>query len=202
MLAPWKKSYDKPRQCIKKKRFHIADKSPYSQSYGFSNNHIWIWELDCKECRAPNHWCLWTVVLEKIPKCPLDSKEIKPVNVKENQPWIFIGRTDAEWTILWSPDVNSQLIGKDCDGRKDWKQKKRVAENEMVEWHHQCNGHELEQTLGNGEGQGGLACCSPWGHEELGTTARLHNTTTIHHHISLIRLLTTLLALSFLHSEV
>ena len=148
MLAPWKKNYDKPRQCIKKKRCHFADKGSNSQSYGFSSNHIWIWELGCKECRAQNHWCLWTVVLEKIPKCPLDSKEIEPVNVKGNQHWIFIGRTDTEGPILWSPDVNSQLIGKDSDGRKHWKQKKRVAENEMVEWHHQCNGHELEQTLG------------------------------------------------------
>ena len=198
MLAFWKKSYDKPRQCIKKQRCHFADKGPYSQCYGFSGSHIWICELDYKKCIAPNNWCLWTVVLEKSPECPFDSKEIKPVNVKGNQPWIFIGRTDTEGPILWSPDVTSQLIGEDSDDRKDWKQNKRVAENEMVGWHHQCNGHEHEQTLGNGEGQGGLACCSPWGHEELGTTAWLHNTTTIFLWLGCW----LLFALSFLHSEV
>ena len=94
----------------------------------------------------------------------LDCKEIKPVNLKGNQPWKFTGRTDAEAPILWPPDAKSQLIGKVPDGGKDWGQEEKVvAEDEMVGWHHQLDGHEFEQTLGDGEGRGNLACCSPWG---------------------------------------
>ena len=104
--------------------------------------------------------------------------EIKPVNLKRSQPWILTGRTDAEAETpeFWSSDANSWLIGKVPHAGKDWGQKeKRVSEYEMAGWHHQCNGHELGQTPGNGEGQGGLACCSPWGHKELDTTGRLNN---------------------------
>ena len=94
---------------------------------------------------------------------PLDSKEIKPVNPKENQWWI-LGRTDAEVPLLWSPDVKSWHIGKDPDAEKDWGQKKGETESEMVGWHHQFNGYELEQTPRDGKGHGSLVCCSPWGH--------------------------------------
>ena len=90
------KSYDKPRQCIKKQRYHFANKCPYSQSYGYSSSHVWMWELDHKEGWAPKNWCFRIVVLEKTFESPLNSKEIKPVNPKGNQSWIFIGRTDAE----------------------------------------------------------------------------------------------------------
>ena len=99
-------------------------------------------------------------------KSPLDSKEIKPVNPKGNQPWIFIGRTDAEAEIpiLWPPGVKSQLIGKDPDPGKDWRQEDRgMTEDEMLGWHHQLNGHEFEQTAGDSKWQGSLAFCSPWG---------------------------------------
>ena len=96
MLAPWKQSYDKHRQHIKKQGHHFADKSLYSQSYGFSRSHVQMWELDHKEGWVPKNWCFWTVVLEKTLEIPLDSKEIQPVNPKGNQPWIFIGRTEAE----------------------------------------------------------------------------------------------------------
>ena len=85
ILAPWKKSYDQPRQHIKKQRHYFADKSPSSQSYGFSSSHVWMWELDHKESWAPKNWCFWTVVLEKTLESPLDYKEIKPVNPKGNQ---------------------------------------------------------------------------------------------------------------------
>ena len=96
---------------------------------------------------------------------PLDSKEIKPVNPKGNQPWIFIGRTDAETPILWPPDPKSWLIGKDPDPGKDWRQEEKgTAEEEMVGYY-QFHGHEFEQALGDGEGQGSLAGCSPWGHK-------------------------------------
>ena len=94
MPAPWKKSYDKPRQRIKKQRHHFANKGLYSQSCGFSSSHVWMWKLDLKEGWAPKNWRFQTVVLEKTLESPLDSKEIKPVHLKGNQPSIFIGRTD------------------------------------------------------------------------------------------------------------
>ena len=114
MLAPWKKSYDQPRQHTKKQRHYFANKGPSCQSYGFSSSHIWMWELDYKESWAPKNWYFWTVVLEKTLESPLDCKEIQPFNPKGNQPWILIGRTDAEaeTPILWPPDVKNQLIGK------------------------------------------------------------------------------------------
>ena len=125
---------------------------------------LWMWQLGHKEGWAPKNWCFWIVLLEKALESPLDYKEMKPVNPKGNQLWIFTGRTDseAEAPILWSR-LQSRLIGKDPDAGKDWGQKKkRVTENEMVGWHHQLNGHEFEQTPGDAEGQEGLACCSPW----------------------------------------
>ena len=132
-----------------------------------------MWELDHEEGWAPKNWCFWTVVLEKTLESPLDCKETKPVNPKGNQSWIFIGRTDAEAEapILWPPDAKIQLIGKDPDSEKDWRQEENgVTEDKVADWHHWLNGHEFEQALGDGEGQGGLACCSPWGHKELAGT--------------------------------
>ena len=126
-----------------------------------------MWELDHKQSWAPKNWWFWTVVLEKTPESPLDSKEIKPVNPKGNQSWIFIGRTDAEaeTPILWSPDVKNWLNGKDPAAGKDWRQEEKgMTEDEMVGWHHQLDGHESEQVPWVGDGQGSLACCSPWGH--------------------------------------
>ena len=106
MFVPWKKSYDKPRECIKKQRHYFTNKGPYSQRYVFSSTHVWIWELDHKESWVPKNWCLQTVVLEKTLESSLDCNEIKPVIPKGNTPWIFIGRTDAETEapILWPPD--------------------------------------------------------------------------------------------------
>ena len=108
---------------------------------------VWMWELDHKESWPPKDWCFWTVVLEKTLESPLDSEEIQPVHPKGNQSWIFIGRTDveAETPILWPPDVKNWLTGKDP-----------------------------EYTPGVGDGQGSLACCSPWGHKELDMTERLN----------------------------
>ena len=166
-----KKSYDKSRQCIKNQRHHFANKGSYSQSYGLCNSHIQMWELDHKEGWVPKKWCFWIVVLEKTLESPLDSKEIKPVNPKGKQSWIFIGRTDpeAEALILWPPDAKSQLTGKDPNAGKDWGQEEKwLTEDEVAEGHHQLNGHEFEQTQGDNEGQGSLACCSPWGCKESG----------------------------------
>ena len=178
MIASWQESYDKPRQCVEKQRHYSANKGPYSQGYGLPSGHVWLWELDHKEGRASENWCFQTVVLEKTPESPVDSKEIKPVNLKGNQPWIFSGRTDAEAEapVFWSSCANSWLIGKFPDAGKDWGQKeKRASEDGMAGWYHWCNEHELGQTPGNGEGQGGLECCSPWGCEESDMTRWLNN---------------------------
>ena len=162
MLTPWKKSFDKPSQHMKKQRYHFSDKGLYSQSYSFSSNHVWMWELDHKEGWEPKNWCFLTGCWGES---PLDGKEIKPVNPKGNHPWIVIGRTsvEAKQRVLWPPNGKSWLIGKDPDSGKDWGQEeKEVTEDEMVGWHHWLNGHEFEQTLGDREGQGSLVCCSSW----------------------------------------
>ena len=118
---------------LKSRNINFACKGPYSQSYGLPSSHIWMCELDYKEVWVPKNWCFWTVVLEKILESPLDCKEIKPVNPKGNQPWIFIWSTDAEAPVLWTPDVKSQLIGKDPDAGKDWGQEEKgMTEDKMV----------------------------------------------------------------------
>ena len=146
MLVPWNKSYDQPRQHIKKQWHYFGNKGPFSQSYGFfSSSHVWMWELDYKESWGSKNWCFWTLVLEKILESPLDSKEIQPVHPKRNQSWIFMRRTnaEAETPILWPPDVKNWLIGKDPDTGKDWRQEEKgTTEDEMVGWHYQLNGHE------------------------------------------------------------
>ena len=125
----------------------------------FSSSHVWMWELDHKEAWVLKNWCFWTVELEKTLESPLDCKEIKPITPKGNQPWIFIGRTDAEAEapILWPPDAKSWLVGKDPDAGKDWRwEEKGMTEDEIVGWHHQLSGHDFEQAPGDGEGQDSL----------------------------------------------
>ena len=176
MLAPWKKSYDQPRQNIKKQGNYFANKGPSSQSYGFSSSHVWMWELDCKESWAPKNWCFSIVVLEKTFESPLDWKDIKPVHPKGAQSWIFFGRieAEAETPILWPPDVKNWLTGKDPDAGKDWRRKEKGStEDEMFGPPHWLDGHEFEQTLRVADGRGGLACCSPWV-TELDTTEWLN----------------------------
>ena len=166
--------------CIQKQRHHFANKGPSSQGYGFSCGHVWMWELDYEEGWAPKNWCFWTVVLEKPLESPLDWKEIQPVHPKGNQSWIFIGRTDAEaeTPILRPPDVKNWLIGKDPDAGKDWRrEKKGTTEDEMVGWHHRLSRDEFEEAPGVGDGQGGLACYSPWGCKESDTTEWLKSLT-------------------------
>ena len=129
------------------------------------------WAVKKAECGRIDAFELW------FWRHSLESEEIKLVSLNGNQRWILVGRTDAEAeaSVLWPPDVNRLLIGKDPDAGKDWKRKKGVTEDEMVGWHHQFNGHELGQTPGDGEGQGSLACHSPWGCKELDTTWQLNN---------------------------
>ena len=163
---------------VLKQTHYFASKDPYSQSYGFSSHRVWMLELNHKESWTLKNWCFWTVVLEKTLANPLDCKEIKPVNPKGNQSWIFIERTngEAEALILWAPDVKNQLFGKDPDAGKEWRQsEKGTTEDEIIGWHRWFNGHEFEQVLGVGDGQGSLACCSPWGEKESDTTEQLNN---------------------------
>ena len=139
---------------LKSKRHYFADKGPSSQSYGFSSGHVWMWELDYKERWASKNWCFQTVVLEKTLESPLDNKEIKPVNPKGNQLWIFIRRSDdeAETPILWPPEVKSWLIWKDPNvGKDSRREEKGTTEDEMVVWSHRLIGHEFLQTLGDSE---------------------------------------------------
>ena len=139
MLTPWKESYDQPRQHIKNQRHYFTNKGPSNQDYGFSSGHVWMWELDYKESWALKNWYFWIMMLKKTLESPLDCKEIQPVNPKGNQPWIFIGRTDAEaeTPVLWPPDAKKWLICKDPDAGKDWRwEEKRMTEDEMVGWHH------------------------------------------------------------------
>ena len=138
---------DQPRQHIKNQRHYFANKSPSSQSCGFSSGRVWMWELDYKGW-VPKNWCFWTVVLEKTLESPLDWKEIQPVHSKGNQSCIFIGRTDAEAEalILWPPDAKSWLIWKDPDAAKDWGQEEKgMTEDEMVGWHYWLMGMSLSK---------------------------------------------------------
>ena len=153
---------------LKNQRHFFANKGLSSQCYGFSRSHVWMWEFDYKKSWTLKNWCFWTVVLEKTLESPMDCKEIKPVNLKGNQPWILIGKTDAEveTSILWTPDGKNWLFVKDPDAGKDWRQEKWMTVDEIFWWHHQLNGHEFEQALGVGDGQGSLACCSPWTRKE------------------------------------
>ena len=156
---------------------YFANKGLCSQGYGFSCGHVWMWELNCEESWAPKNWCFWTVVLEKTLESPLDCKEIQPFHSKGDRSWVFTGSTDANagTPVFWPPHAKSWLIGKDSDAGRDWGQEeKEITEDEMAGWHHWLDGHEFKWTLGVGDGQGGLVCCSSWGHQELDMTERLN----------------------------
>ena len=163
---------------------HFQSGDKHKTSYGFSSGHVWMWEMYHKESWVPKNWCFWAAVLEKTLESPLECKEIKSVNPKGNQSWIFIGSTDAEAEapILWPPDAKNWLMRKDLDARKDWRQEEKgTTKDEKVGRHHRLDGHEFEQTLGDGEGQGSLAYCSPWGcKESIG-----HDWTELKHRTSL-----------------
>ena len=146
----WKKSYDKPRQHIKKQSRYFANKGLSSQSYGFSSSNVWMWESDYKESWTLKNLCFWTVVLEKTLESPLDCKEIQSVHLKGDQSWVFIGRTDveAETPILWPPASKNWLIWKGPDAGKDWRrEEKGMTEDEMAGCHHQLNGDRKSTRL-------------------------------------------------------
>ena len=177
MLAPWKKSYDTPRQHIKKQRHHFATKHPYSQSYGFFSCHVWMWELDFKKGWMPKNWCFelwhWRRFL-RVPWTTRRSDEsiLKEINL--NIHW-------KDWCWSWSSKAlatwcKELTYWKDPDAGKDWGQEeKRATEDDMVGWHHWLNGYKFEQTLRDSEGQGNLVCCSSWSCQESHVTEPLHN---------------------------
>ena len=177
MFTPWKESYDKPGQLIKKPIHHFADKGPHSQSHGFSSSHAQIWELDHKEGWVLENWCFRIVVLKKTLESLLDSK-IKPVNPKGNQPWVFNGKTDAEAEapIFWPPDMKSRLIRKDPDAEKRLKAggegDDRGCDGGMVS-PNQCTW--VWASSGRWWRQGSLACCSPWGCKKSDMTEWLNS---------------------------
>ena len=175
--AFWKKNYDQPRQHIKKQRHYFASKGLSSESYDFSSSRVWMWELEYAESWAPKNWCFWTAVLETL-ESPLDCKEIQSVHSKEKQFWIFIGRTDDEAKLQHFGHLMRRtdslekilMLGKIIGGRRRGRQRMRWLDRII-----DSMDMEFEWAQGVGDGQGSLACCSPWGHKELDTTEQLNN---------------------------
>ena len=144
MLAPWEKSYDQPRQHIKKQRHHFANKGPSSQGYGFSNSHVWMWQLDHKESWAPKNWCFWTVMLEKTLESPWTAKRSNQSILKEISPEYSLEGLMLKMKIQYFGHLMWRTE-KDPDAGKDWRwEEKGTTEDEMVEWHHRLNGHVFE----------------------------------------------------------
>ena len=176
MLAPLKKSYDQPRCILESRDIALLTNVHLIKAMVFPVAvYAWeSWTIKKAECRRTD---AFELVLKKILESPFYCKQIQPGNPKGNQSWIFVERTgtEAETPILWPPDVKNWLTGKDPDAGKDWRQEEKgTTVDEMVGWHHQLDGHEFEQALGVGNGQGSLASCSPWGSKELDMTEQLN----------------------------
>ena len=161
-----------------KQRHYFANKGVYSQSYGFSRSHVWMWELDHNEGWAPKNSCFWTAVLDKTPESPLDSKEIQPVHPKGNQSWYSLEGPMLKLKFQYFGHLMRRvdsLERKDSDAGRDWGQEEKgTTEDEMAGWHHRLDGREFGWTPGVGDGQGGLACCNSWDRKESDTTERLN----------------------------
>ena len=167
------RNYDKPRQHTKKQRHYFTNGSPWSQSYGFSSSHG-RWTIKKAECQRIDGFELWC--WRRLLRFPWTAKRSNHWSLEKS--WTLIGKTDAEAEapILCLPDVKSWLIRKDSNPGTDWGQEEKGAtESKMVGWHHWLNGHEFEQAWRDGEGQGSLVCCSPWGFKELEVTEWLND---------------------------
>ena len=177
MPAPWKKSYDTPRQHIKKQRHHFATKHPYSQSYGFFSCHVWMWELDFKKGWMPKNWCFELWRWRRFLRVPWTTRRSDESILKE----INLNIRWKDWCWSWSSKAlatwcKELTCWKDPDAGKDWGQEeKRATEDDMVGWHHWLNEYKFEQTLRDSEGQGNLVCCSSWSCQESHVTEPLHN---------------------------
>ena len=175
--------------------------SDWTTAIDFSSSHVWMWDLDHKESWALKKWCFWTVVLAKTLESSLNYKKFQPANPEGNQPWIYIGRTDAEAEspTLWPPDLKSQFIGKDHDAGK-MKGRRRKGNRGWDGWHHHLKGHESEQATEHSERQGSLACCRLWGRKDSNTTEQLNNNNNIQkltpHWLQIISLIVTTLSFS------
>ena len=167
MLTPWKKSSDQPRQHIQKQRHYFANKGPSSQGYGFSSGHVWMWQLDYKESWVLNNWCFWIVELEKTLESPLDCKEIQPVHPKGDQFWVFIGRTDVEAETQYF----GHLMQRVDSFERPWCLERLRAggggdDRKWDGWMASPTQWTRVWVNSDSDGQGGLACCSPWGRKE------------------------------------
>ena len=189
MLASWKKSYDKPRQHIKKQRYYFGKKGLSSQSYGFFSSHVQMWELDDKEDWVPKNWCFQTLVLEKTLESPLEGIFQESLARRSNQS--ILTEINPEYSLeglmlklqsfshlMWRANLLGKNPGKDA-GKDKWQEEKGTTEDEIVGWLHQLNVHEFEQTPGENEGQESLACYSPWGHKESQTWLSYWTTTKL-----------------------
>ena len=170
MIAPWKKSYDQPRQHIKKQRHYFADKGPSSQGCGFSSSHVWMWELDHKENWAPKNWCFWTAVLEKtLQRVPWTARRSNQSNLKEISPGcsleglMLMLKFQYLGHLMWRTDSSEKtlVLGKIEGRRRRGWQKMRWLDGIM-------------NLMGVGDGEGSLACCSPWDLKELDRTEWLN----------------------------
>ena len=178
MLTPWKKSYDQPRQHIEKQRHYFVSKGPSSQGYGFSNGHVWMWELDCEESWVLKNWCFWTVwCWRRLLRVPWTAKRSNQSIRKEISPGCSLGgmmlklKLQYFGHLMWRVDS----LEKDSDAGRDWGQEEKgTTEDDMAGWHHWLDGCEFEWTPGVGDGQGGLACCNSRGRKESETTEWLN----------------------------
>ena len=169
-----RKAMTKLDSILKSRDIALTKKILYSHSYGFSSSNIWMWELDHKEGWALKNWFFWTVCWRRLLRVPWTARRSNYSILKEISPeYLLIGRADAEAEApkLWPPEGKSGFIRKGPDAGKGWRQEEKgMTEDEMVGWHHRLSGHEFEQSPGDCEGQGSLACCSPWGCKEVNTS--------------------------------
>jgi len=170
------KSYDQPRQNVKKQRYYFANKGPYSQTYGFPSSHVWMWELDHKESWALKNWWFELWCWRRLLRVPWTAKRSNPSILREINPEYSLEGLMLKLKLQYFGHLMQKLTHwKRPWCWKDWRQDENgMTEDEMVWWHHWLNGHEFEQFKGVGDRQGSLTCSSPWGHKDSDTTEQLN----------------------------